>query len=121
MNVRTDTDEMTAEGPAVEQGLMCESAQGELLNLVIGWREPEYNIGALKRFTCDDGSGTFTVRLQARLIEEQGYPFRWVILDGTGDYEGLRGAGGGWVEDPYNQIPNHIDHHIGRVHIEPAQ
>ena len=48
----------------------------------------------LKTFTCQDGSGTFTLRLEAQVkpcdSTDQG---AWSVAGGTGDYERLRGAG----------------------------
>lgn len=48
-----------------------------------------------KTITCNDGSGTFTLQLQARSGFNVGdMTFGpWVVLDGTGDYENLRGRG----------------------------
>ena len=63
-----------------------------------------------KTITCDDGSGTFTLQLQARLgfnVGDQTFG-PWVVLSGTGDYIGLRGRGtvtgtqsAGGVSDSY--------------------
>jgi hypothetical protein len=48
-----------------------------------------------KTITCNDGSGTFTLQLHARSGFNVGdMTFGpWVVLDGTGDYENLRGRG----------------------------
>jgi len=63
-----------------------------------------------KTITCDDGSGTFTLQLQARIgFNVGGQTFGpWVVLNGTGDYVGLTGRGTvtgtqspGAVEDSY--------------------
>lgn len=53
-----------------------------------------FNILIVKRFTCDDGSGAFDVKLQVR-IDQKGDNFNWVILGGTGAYERLHGTGQG--------------------------
>jgi hypothetical protein len=48
-----------------------------------------------KTIVCDDGSGTFTLQLQARLgfnVGEQTFG-PWVVVSGTGDYVDLRGRG----------------------------
>ena len=48
-----------------------------------------------KTITCDDGSGTFTLQLQARAgfnVGDQTFG-PWVVLNGTGDYVGLTGRG----------------------------
>ena len=49
-----------------------------------------------KTFTCDDGSGTFTMDLQVMLVV--GNPtdsFSWRIVSGTGAYTNLHGTGSG--------------------------
>ena len=48
-----------------------------------------------KTITCDDGSGTFILQLQARLgfnIGDMTFG-PWVVLSGTGDYTNLNGRG----------------------------
>ena len=48
-----------------------------------------------KTITCNDGSGTFTLQLQARSgfgVGDMTFG-PWVVFDGTGDYENLRGQG----------------------------
>jgi hypothetical protein len=49
-----------------------------------------------KTFTCDDGSGTFTMDLQVMLVF--GNPadsFSWRVVGGTGAYTNLHGTGSG--------------------------
>ena len=49
-----------------------------------------------KTITCDDGSGTFTLLVEARTgfnVGDDGTVGRWVVLSGTGDYVGLHGQG----------------------------
>jgi hypothetical protein len=48
-----------------------------------------------KTITCDDGSGTFTLLIQARLGLNVGDSTfgPWVVLSGTGDYTNLHGRG----------------------------
>jgi len=49
-----------------------------------------------KTFTCDDGSGSFFVKLQIQANFDTGLEtFAWVANGGTGAYTGLRGSGGG--------------------------
>ena len=48
-----------------------------------------------KTITCDDGSGAFTLQLQARAgfnVGDRTFG-PWSVLSGTGDYTHLRGAG----------------------------
>jgi len=52
------------------------------------------NFKNVKTFTCADGSGTFTLRINAQVMPcsstDRG---AWSVIGGTGAYEGLRGAG----------------------------
>jgi len=53
-------------------------------------------VQVVKEFTCDDGSGTFVAKLQIQANFDTGIEaFTWVVLDGTGAYASLRGAGSG--------------------------
>ena len=72
----------TATGPAVDEGVLC--ATGTTIDLE-GRRSPDapwgFTVNVLKEFTCDDGSGTFQVRLQGRVFAE-GSPqstFHWSV------------------------------------------
>ncbi len=48
----------------------------------------------LKTFTCADGSGTFTLRLNAQVKPCSSTTWgTWSVASGTGDYENLRGTG----------------------------
>jgi hypothetical protein len=47
---------------------------------------------ALRRFTCDDGSGSVTAQIED-IRAELGGPGNWKIVAGTGDYVRLRGRG----------------------------
>jgi hypothetical protein len=72
------------------------------------------NFHDLKTFTCADGSGTFTVNVQAQLIF--GAPadsFTWNILSGTWAYANLRGSGTGVGDESPTEID---DHFVGAVH-----
>ena len=52
------------------------------------------NFQMVKKFTCDDDSGTFLIKLQVRFTY---YPtFNWVVVGGTDDYEDLKGNGDGY-------------------------
>ena len=49
-----------------------------------------------KTFTCNDGSGSFFVKLQIQANFNSGLEtFTWVANGGTGDYSALRGSGRG--------------------------
>ena len=47
-----------------------------------------------KTITCNDGSGTFVLQIQAQTgFRADGTLGPWVVLSGTGAYEDLRGTG----------------------------
>jgi hypothetical protein len=47
---------------------------------------------AVRRHNCDDGSGSFTARIDPAVAEHEGSG-GWQIVEGTGAYEKLRGKG----------------------------
>jgi hypothetical protein len=98
-----------ASGSAVDAGLIC--ATGDTLDIY--FEDQHRNDDGvtrstvLKRFDCE-GSGTFDVR--SNIINNQIAGFElvfWSVVDGTGDYEGLRGNGtsvGEGTEDPNHSV-----------------
>ena len=86
----------TATGPAVDAGLICPSGDTiDIYGRVTGFRSiTGINFHIVKRFTCDDGSGDFFVKLEVR-ADRKGDNFNWMIIDGTGIYENLHGTGQG--------------------------
>lgn len=47
-----------------------------------------------KTLICDDGSGTLTIRVEARLVfGSPGTVGGWSVVNGTGDYAGAHGGG----------------------------
>jgi hypothetical protein len=68
-------------------------ADGPFARLVVG-SDRVLNFKNLKTFTCADGSGTFTLRINAQVMPcsstDRGV---WSVAGGTGAYERLRGAG----------------------------
>ena len=91
--------DFAATGPAVDSGLIC--ASGTFVDTAIrfaGFQSDRGTVQLLvvKEFTCDDGSGTFIVKLQIQANFDTGIEsFTWVVLSGTGDYSGLHGSGKG--------------------------
>lgn len=86
----------TASGPAVDEGLFCASGTAYTL-YTIAAGPPTFekqNFQVMKRFDCEDGSGTITVLVHAHVIFE---PYenvgQWNILRGTGDYARIKGRG----------------------------
>jgi hypothetical protein len=117
-----DPGPFVASGPAVDIGLMCgEGAVVDDSGKVTGSSRRGFNFHGVKRFSCDDGSGDFFVRIQARIDFTKGTTFNWIVLGGTGDYEDLHGAGSGIglpgvpCGDPLLCV---LDIYIGGLHIK---
>jgi hypothetical protein len=109
----------TATGPAVSDGIVCSS--GETFDLFAkgsGFQSDQgFNVQVVKQFVCDDGSGTFDVKLQVR-IDRKGDNFNWTVVGGTGDYVKLHGSGKGIgipIDDPPFEV---LDLYEGKVHID---
>ncbi len=82
-------------GPAVDAGLVCPSGITTDETFASGFRSNRHVLFHVRKtFICDDGSGTFTTNLQAKVIFD---PFEdtgpWNVLEGTGDYAKLHGSG----------------------------
>ena len=88
-----------ASGPAVDSGVVCDT--GTFVDTGIRFAGFQSDRGmvqlqVVKEFTCDDGSGTFVVKLQIQANFDTGIEsFSWVVLDGTGAYASLHGTGRG--------------------------
>ena len=91
--------DFTTSGEATDSGLICES--GTFVDTAIRFSGFQSDRGmvqllVVKEFTCDDDSGTFVVKLQIQANFDTGIEsFSWVVLDGTGAYASLHGAGSG--------------------------
>ena len=84
----------TATGPAVDAGLICatgEATGGSSLNTT--------DERAVRRwedlYACDDGSGSFTMAVEAYFENTSRLAGVWSISSGTGSYEMAAGGGGG--------------------------
>lgn len=117
-------EEVTIEGPSYfgpsyftgsgtftttdEAGLICPSGttmdMGGKIAPSEGQSPQRVNYQFHKQFTCDDGSGTFEMKIQVQFpvtIDESHWPvYHWVVVGGTGDYEDLKGNGSGFVAFP---------------------
>jgi hypothetical protein len=88
-----------ASGSAVDSGLIC--AGGTFVDTGIRFAGYQSDRGmvqllVIKEFTCNDGTGTFVVKLQIQANFDTGIEtFTWVVLGGTGDYGSLHGGGSG--------------------------
>lgn len=92
-----NTGTFDAKGDAAASGLICQ--RGTVLDLVTIDREA-FASGKLldftvpKKFTCDDGSGTFVVELVVHIDPAlKTETFTWRVLRGTAAYVRLQGAG----------------------------
>jgi hypothetical protein len=87
--------QFTAAGPAVQAGLVCPAGFSEdSLNRPSGYQSGgDFRLLVRKLFTCGDGSGTFTLQLEVKLMPEFGTTGNWSVLSGTGAYKNLHGAG----------------------------
>jgi hypothetical protein len=98
------TGTFTATGPALDAGAMCPGGTTEDLYTKaapkLGQSPSGVNLQILKEFTCDDGSGSFFVKLQVRIDFLKWPTFNWVIVGGTDDYENLKGNGSGYAAFP---------------------
>lgn len=108
----------TASGTAVTSGQICPAGEvHDLSNTSFGRPGGRFTIlRVLKRFDCDDGSGSFKARLIVRLNNRT---FRtraaWRLVGGTGDYTDLRGNGRllGIPIDPGISV---LDIYTGQIH-----
>ena len=88
-----------ASGDAVDTGLICGS--GTFVDTGIRFAGYQSDRGivqlqVVKEFTCDDGTGTFVVKLQIQADFDTGIEsFTWVVLSGTGEYRSLHASGSG--------------------------
>ena len=108
-----------AYGPAVDVGRVCENGKTYPLDGGATGMQSDriVNFHVLKEFVCDDGSGSFFVKLEAHYdyTKTPEYnEFNWTIKGGTGDYETLRGSGSGM--GLYTLPDSVIDVYDGKAH-----
>jgi hypothetical protein len=94
--VATDGEPFTATGSAVDAGLVC--ATGTIDDLYVEFsdsgRSPYRILHVLKRFYCDDFSGTFDIQMVVQLdLTTNETTARWKIVGGTDSYVNLKGRG----------------------------
>jgi hypothetical protein len=91
------TGTFTAVGSAVDSGLICPSGTTvDTRNGFAGGQSGrKLQILVIKEFTCEDGSGTFLIKMQVHIDFATGETFTWVVLSGTGEYGHLQGSGQG--------------------------
>jgi hypothetical protein len=89
----------TTSGDAADSGSICPAGSFEDTGIRFAGGQARTGIVQLqvfKTFTCDDGSGTFDVKMQIQANFDTGIEtFTWVVTGGSGDYASLHGAGTG--------------------------
>jgi hypothetical protein len=88
--------DFVATGEAVQSGLVCDTGTAtNLSNVSSGAAGGTLSIlHVLKRFTCDDSSGTFDIALTVNLdLVTHDTTASWRIVGGTDSYSSLRGNG----------------------------
>lgn len=94
--IATSGEPFAASGGAVLAGYVCASGTVDDLNVVVsGSGTGDFRIlHVLKRFTCDDLTGTFDVEMVVKLNTLTGdTTARWKIVGGTISYVNLKGNG----------------------------
>lgn len=100
---------------------LCPTGQAETPFAAVSRSYPDGSLDlvVIKKFTCDDRSGTFELLLHVRLKFVSpgtfGNTFRWVVSGGTGQYEELEGYGTGFGTTRDGEL---IDVYDGRVGLE---
>jgi hypothetical protein len=111
-----------ATGPAVDAGLVCSSGwEQDLMERGYGTGSRSgrlVNLHIIKQFTCDDGSGQFTLDLQVHIDFD---PFvdvgNWTILRGDQAYSKLHGRGTLVGLPPQGEYTI-LDIFSGKVHVD---
>ena len=89
----------TTSGDAADSGAICGAGSFEDTGIRFAGGQARTGIVQLqvfKTFTCDDGSGTFDVKMQIQANFDTGIEtFTWVVIGGSGDDASLHGAGTG--------------------------
>jgi len=109
--------DFVATGPAVDAGLVCPSGTEVDPEVIVrntaGGRFTILKI--LKSFTCEDGSGTFDVRMTVKLFPDGTTTANWKVVAGTGNYTALRGHGTLVGTPPPNTTGEIIDEYFGKM------
>ena len=111
--------EFMAYGAAVDVGRVCDTGDTYTLDGgATGLRSNRIvNFHVLKEFVCDDGSGSFFVKLEVHYDytkTPENNVFNWTIKGGTGAYEDLHGSGSG--TGLYTSPDGVIDVYEGTAH-----
>jgi len=108
-----------ASGPAVKAGLICpKGIATDIINTQESGDTTAANFLVHKQFVCDDNSGTFTLKMEMRVVfftEDNG---AWNVFSGTGAYEKLHGEGmdhGDFVFDNSGNVTGVTDNISGKM------
>lgn len=97
-------------------GVVCGSGTTSDEFVTRGGRGRTLTFHGVKTFICDDGSGTFSLRIQARVQPcDPTDSGTWVVEEATGAYEGLHGSGrlvGTYFPGDSCSDPEGIDDHL---------
>ncbi len=107
-------------GPAMVEGLICpEGTTIDIFNRGAGGQSDRgANYLVLKQFTCADGTGSFILKMEAR-VDFRGDLAYWTVFSGTGQYEKLLGAGkdvGYFFDDGAGKVIGVYDFFTGKLH-----
>lgn len=107
-----DTGTFTARG----DGLCPSGTVDVVAGMIAGWRSGTIaNFLVIQQFACDDGSGSFLVRIQARAFANAPSDFgTWQVIGGDGDYAQLQGTGS--LIGIYDGVGGITDYLAGQVH-----
>jgi hypothetical protein len=97
---------------------LCPAGQASTPFAAVSQTYPDGSLDlvVVKKFTCNDGSGTFemTIHVQLKFVSPGTFEnnFRWLISRGTGSYEDLEGFGTGVGTARDGEL---IDIYTGRI------
>jgi hypothetical protein len=96
-------------------GILCPSGTTSDVVSGNGFQGGVGNFHDQKTFACDDGSGTFTLHIEAHVfLGDPTDSGSWSVSDGTGAYAGLQGSGT-LVGTYYPDFSGIQDELVGRV------
>lgn len=86
-----------ATGPAVDNGVVCPDGWTTDVSLdITGGGGGHTGFHVLKSFNCNDGSGSFLLKLEVRTSPTGIGTYSWLVVGGTGTYLDLKGSGTGY-------------------------
>jgi len=107
-----------ATGPFTASGPVCSSGMTYTESRDIAGFERDFGgqIHLTKLFVCDDGSGSFELKLNVAIrFGPFTDTYRWVVVGGTGAYENLHGTGSG-TGTPTDDFL--LDEYTGTMHTD---